>query len=148
MSGLRVDASEVVGFATRMGAAPGLIRQELARTTTALAVVGVGLAQEFAPVDEGILRANITLLSSGGLEASYGVRGLVYARQREEGGEIRPRRAKYLVFYWKKKGRWIATKRVFQWGSHYMFRSVEALRERADGAYGAALDRIIARIGG
>ena len=142
---LRVDASEISAYATRLGAAPGLIRSELSTTVRAVAVEGVGLAQGYAPVDTGALRGGIALLSSGGMEASYGVRGIVYARMREFGGTIvgRP----WLVFR-TKSGNWVKVRSVTQTGSRYMQRSLDALRPRAEAAFGAALQRIVARIGG
>ena len=138
---IRIDASEITQFGTAMAAAPGTLQSEMTMANTGLLVEGVGLAQEYAPVQDGTLRGSIHILdgpsATGG---SYGT-SLEYAWMREEGGTIVPRNARFLVFEWQ--GRLVFAKKVTQSGSHYMQKSVDALRAKVLPAYEKAVDRVL-----
>lgn len=140
---IRVDASELVGFGTAMAGNAGLLRSELSTGVRATATEGVGIAQDYAPVRDGNLRADIGLISASGLDAEFGPRGIVYARMRERGGTIvgRP----WLVF--QIDGRWVKVRSVTQKGSWYMRRTVDTLRPRFEAAMQAAVNRALAGMG-
>lgn len=142
---IRIDASDITQFGAAMAAAPGTLQTELTTANTALLVEGVGLAQEYAPVKDGTLRGQIHIIdgpnASGG---SYGIEGSDYAWQREEGGTIVPRSAKFLVFEWQ--GKLVFAKKVTQSGSHYMQQSVDALRAKVVPAYEKAVERVFASL--
>jgi hypothetical protein len=140
---LRIDASELVGFGQAMAGSPAILRSELSTGVRAVAVEGVGIAQGYAPVRDGNLRADISLISSGDLNAEFGPRGIIYARMREYGGTIHGR--PWLVF--QINGRWVKVRSVTQSGSFYMRRTVDTLRPRFEQAMQAAVDRALARMG-
>lgn len=141
---ITIDTSEITAFGAAMSAAPGVLQSEMTTANQALLVEGVGLAQEFAPVLDGTLRGSIHILDGPGPEGgSYGT-DLVYAWQREEGGTIVPRNARFLVFEWQ--GKLIFAKKVTQSGSHYMQKSMDALEPLVLPAYEKAVDRTLASL--
>lgn len=119
---------------------------ELQTANAALLTEGVGLAQEYAPVGEtGVLRGSIHIIDGASAAGgSYGIEGLEYAWQREEGGTIYPRNGKYLVFEWK--GELIFAKKVTQSGSHYMQKSVDQLEPKVIPAYEKAVERVLSSL--
>lgn len=136
---MEIDASDIFGFAEAMSAAPGQLDREMTRGGQAALLEGVGLAQEYAPVDEGVLRGSIGIIRMSGWGGSYGT-SLVYAWQREEGGTITGN--PWLVF--QVNGNWVKVRSVTQTGSHYMQRSADALEPRIDRIYGMAVERVLA----
>lgn len=136
---MEIDAGEIFGFAEAMSNAPGQLDREMTRAGQAALLEGVGLAQEYAPVDEGVLRASIGIINQSGWGGLYGT-SLVYAWQREEGGTIEGN--PWLVF--QINGQWVKVRSVTQTGSHYMQRSADALEPRLDRIYGMAVDRVLA----
>lgn len=148
---LEITAPRLPVLSRALRQAPATTRAELVTTTNALLAVGVGLAQEEAPVDEGVLRASIDVVeaagvSGGGVSGTYGSRGIIYARIQEEGGVIVARRAPYLVFQ-TRSGNWVRVKQVTITGKRYMHKSAVALRPRARDAYRLAAKRALAQIG-
>lgn len=87
---------------------------------------GIAEAKKNAPVKTSHLRRSIHVLEDGNNAKRYGT-AVVYARIQEYGGEIRPKRKKYLRF--KVNGQWVFAKRVRIKGKFYMKRSAEAARQ-------------------
>lgn len=141
---LHVDTSELRGFSTAMSGSAGILKQELITATTALGTEGVSLMQENVPIDQGVLRGSVTLQESGGLTASFGPLGVIYARIQNYGGTIfgRP----WLVFQ-TKAGNWVKVRSVTIPATNYVQRTADALRPRVQRTYQAAVDRAIARMG-
>lgn len=143
MTDLVFDASEISQFGVAMAAAPAQMQGAMTLAASESLAAGISLAQGFAPVDEGVLRASIHITQgpapSGG---AYGT-SLIYAWMREVGGTIfgRP----WLVF--QVGGRWVKTRKVTQTGTHYMARSAQALRPRLHQIYGRAIGKVLAGIG-
>lgn len=135
---MEIDASEVFGFAEAMNAAPGQLDREMTSAGQAALLEGVGLAQEYAPVDEGALRSSIGIIAMSGWGGSYGT-SIAYAWMREEGGTITGN--PWLVF--QVNGNWVKVRSVTQTGSHYMQRSADAFEPRVDRIYGMAVDRVL-----
>ncbi len=136
---MEIDASELFGFAQAMSASSGQLDREMTRAGQAALLEGVGLAQEYAPADEGTLRGSIGIINQSSWGGAYGT-SLVYAWQREEGGTITGN--PWLVF--QVHGQWVKVRSVTQTGSHYMQRSADALAPRLDRIYGMAVDRVLA----
>lgn len=81
---------------------------------------GVGEAKRNSPVKTGHLRRSINVIEENGKGGRYGS-NIVYARIQEEGGKIKPKRAKYLKF--KIGNRWIYARSVRIRPKKYMARS-------------------------
>lgn len=138
-----VSAPGIPGFSAALRAAPALLQREMTTASRTAVVEGVGLAQGFAPVQDGILRASIGIIGApSAAGGSYGT-SLIYAAQREFGGTITGN--PWLVF--QVNGRWVKVRSVTQSGSHYMKRSADALRPRVRVIYGLAVQRVLASIG-
>lgn len=141
---LRIDVSELVGFAEAMAQAPDVLQQEMEMSSMVALHEGIGYAQEETPRDSGDLAGSIRILDGPGAEGgSYGS-SLVYAWQREKGGTIYPRNGKYLVF--EIDGQLIFARSVTQTGSHYMEKSRQRLEPRIEPIYQLAIDRTLGRI--
>lgn len=98
-------------------------------------------AKSFAPVMTGTLRRSILPtpthpLAPSVFEALVGPT-VVYGRQKELGGHIRPVRAPELVFFWLRQGRWVHTQHVYQHPQPFMKPGVE----QASGRFGALIER-------
>lgn len=141
---IRIDASELAGFSTAMSGSAGILKSELSTGTTALGIEGVGLMQEFVPVDEATLRGSVQLTESGGLTAAFGPVGVVYARIQNFGGTIQGR--PWLVFQ-TKAGNWVKVRSVTIPATNYLERTAAALRPRAQATFRAAVDRALSRMG-
>lgn len=141
---LRIDASDLLGFADAMAQAPDTLAQEM-RTSSQVALhEGVGYAQEAAPRDSGNLAGSIRVLDGPSDKGGAYGSSLVYAWQREEGGTIYPRNGKYLVF--EIDGQLVFARSVTQTGSHYMEKSRQRLEGRMTPIYQLAIDRTLGRI--
>jgi hypothetical protein len=149
---ITVDLTEVEGLSVAMDMAPNVLDSELAAASDVILGEGIGYAKEEAPVDNSDLKNSIRMLdgpnSDGG---SYGT-DLIYAWQREEGGEIVPRNKTFLAFRLPEavtaanpEG-WVYAKKVTQEGSHYMQKSMETLEPRVLPIFGAAVDRTLEQI--
>lgn len=141
---LRFDASDFGEFGDQMGNAGAAMPLEMTMAMGAAGAEGIALAQGFAPVDEGALRASIHLTFGPTMErVAYGT-GLVYAWMREKGGTIvgNP----WLVF--QVAGRWVKVRQVTQTGTHYMQRSAEALKPKLREIFGGAVRRALGSLGG
>lgn len=135
-----VDASEVIAFAANAAQAEAILDREMTAASGAALAEGVGLAQEYAPKEQGLLAGSIGILDGPSKEGgSYGT-SLVYAWMREEGGTITGN--PWLVF--QVNGQWVKVRSVTQSGTQYMARSAETLEPRLDRIYGMALDRTMA----
>jgi len=92
-------------------------RDEFLRRTEAAfkaAVYDVQLeAMKNAPVDTGDLRRRIHANFLGPLRAVVGT-DHPGGKMREFGGTIRAHSKPYLVFFWKRRGRWVKVKQVTQ----------------------------------
>ncbi len=137
-----IDASEIIGFGDAMAQVPGALDREMTSAGGALLAEGVSLAQGFAPVKEGTLRASIGITGRSGWGGSYGT-SLVYAAMREYGGTIYGN--PWLVFPGRDGGL-VFVRSVTQTGTRYMGRSLDALRPRARAAFAAGLQRAMAGV--
>ncbi len=137
-----IDASEITGFASAMGRAPGAIEDGLNQAASVAVVEGIGLAQGNAPVQDGPLRASIGIIeppsTSGG---SFGT-SMIYAAQREFGGTITGN--PWLVF--QIDGQWVKVRSVTQTGSFYMRDAAAELQPRLPAIYANAVGRELAGI--
>lgn len=101
MSGITIDASDVLRFAKQAGGAQPVIQRHLVQGVTKAGMLVEGRAKGNAPVRTGTLRRSITTRargSAGGAEAIVGT-NVPYARWVEEGrGPVVPVRAKVLRF--------------------------------------------------
>lgn len=87
MTDIRIDASELDGFAAALAKAPGIIREEMLRSTDRLTLQGVGFANQSTPVRTGHLRRNNVAsraVWAGGARGTYG-NATPYARPVEFG---------------------------------------------------------------
>lgn len=145
MTALVFDASDVIEFGGRAEAAAGIVKQEMQTAASTVIAEGIGIAQANAPRDTGFLAGSIGIIEppspSGG---SFGT-SVIYAWMREKGGTITGN--PFLVFQ-TRDGRWVKVRSVTQTGTHYMERTANQLKARADAVYSAAMARVIARIGG
>lgn len=93
-------------------------------------------AKSFAPVDTGALRASlhiqIVARSAEKVTASVGT-NLVYARQREYGGVIVPKRARLLAWQ-SPDGGWRFARRVYQRPQPYMRPAFDTQKAAAQAA--------------
>lgn len=87
---------------------------------------GVAQAKKNAPRKTGTLQRSITPIQVTGNGGRYGT-ALIYARIQEEGGVIKPKKAKVLRF--KIGNRWVSAKQVRIKGKHYLKRSAEATQK-------------------
>jgi hypothetical protein len=149
---LKVDATDARQWATAASRVPTAMRTELVTSMNAVLAEGVGLAQEAAPVYQGPLRASIGVVqrpvySGGGVTASYGTRGIIYAWIQEKGGVIRAKAGGWLTFK-TRDGKWVRVKSVTIKGKHYIEKSKQALMPRARIAFRAAVSRALKSVGG
>lgn len=145
---ITIHAEDADRIVVALMLAPQLLRTELLATEEGLLGEGIGLTQEAAPVDEGVLRASIGVLdvahwTGGGVSGAYGT-SLLYAAQRNFGGPIYAKPGGWLVF--EIDGELIFAKKVVQTGSHYMEKGAEQLEPKVAEAFGLALDRVFAQI--
>lgn len=141
---IRIDASELLGWAAAMAQAPGDLQHEMQLSSQVLLHEGIGYAQEEVPRDSGNLAGSIRILDGPNAEGGAYGSDLVYAWQREEGGTIYPRNARALVF--EIDGQLIFAKKVTQTGSHYMQKSKDRLEPRVGPVYQLAVDRVLGRV--
>lgn len=141
---IRIDASELLGFAEAMAQAPGALRAEMTNANAVLLHEGIGYAQEEVPRDSGNLAGSIRVLDGPNAEGGAYGSDLVYAWQREEGGTIYPRNGKFLVF--EVDGELVFARSVTQTGSHYMQKSKDRLEPRVEPVYQLAVDRVLGRV--
>ena len=148
---LQIDASQITQFSAVMARAPQKLGQEVAKEINTGAKLGETAAKGNINSRSGRLAGSIKtrqLASAGSLSASYGTsKGeVIYAMQREYGGIIRAKNAKFLVFRGSNGGM-VAVKQVSQKGSHYMARSLDQIRGRVMHGIAGAVQRVIASLG-
>lgn len=144
-----IELSELRGWADAVRRAPEQLDREMITSTRVALRQGVTYTVEGAPHKDGILRASIKILSGPSKSGNayigtYGTR-LEYAAQREYGGTIVPRRAKFLVF--EIDGQLVFAKSVTQTGSFYMEKSAERLQNTVTRMYEAGVSRALRSIG-
>lgn len=138
-------------FTDAMKKAEPILREEMLRATDRLTLKGESLAKVLAPVGRtGHLRRSIAAkpaVWAGGASGEYGT-ATPYAKYVEEGrGPVVPVNKKVLRFVIG--GRAIFTRYSQPARGHWFMRaSLNALRPLVPREYGAAMDRVIARIGG
>lgn len=96
-------------------------------------------AIEFAPYKSGTLRRSITTR----MARQEGIVGtnLVYAKQREYGGEIKAKNAPYLVF--QVKGHWVRKKSVIQKATPFFAPAYQSTLEVAASIIKKEIDRVL-----
>jgi hypothetical protein len=144
-----IDFSDGERFAASMAKAEPILREELLQATDRLTLQGEGFAKGLAPVRTGQLRRSIAAkpaVWAGGATGSYGTT-TPYARYVEEGRGPVVARGKALRF--TIGGQTLYRKSVGPAAARPFIRpSVDRLRPLVPREYGAALDRVVARIGG
>jgi len=141
--GFVIDATEIIGFASTMSAAPHALQREMTVANTDILTEGIRLARGNAPVDEGFLRESIAVIDPAtAIGGSFGT-SAVYAWMREVGGTIYGN--PWLVFQ-TKSGQWVKVRSVTQTGTRYMGRAVDSLRPHAQQRWQTAVTRALAGI--
>ena len=135
MSGITIDASDVLRFAAQMGRAQPIIQKHLTQGVTKAGLLVEGRAKGNAPVKTGTLRRSITTRArgfAGGAEAIVGT-NVPYARWVEEGrGPVVPVRARVLRF--EIGGKVIFTRRAGPAaGRWYMRKAFQSSRGQVQG---------------
>lgn len=144
-----IDFSDGKRFAAGMAQAEPIMRQELLTATDRITLQGEAFAKGLAPVRTGHLRRSIAAkpaVWAGGAVGEYGT-ATPYARYVEEGRGPVVARGRALRF--TIGGQVLFRKRVGPAAARpFIGPSVERLRPIVPREYGAALDRVLAKIGG
>lgn len=149
MSDFAIDFTDANRFGASMQRAPGIVREEMLRSTDRLTLQGVGFAQSLSPVRTSHLRRSIAhkpaVFAGGTVSGVYGT-ATPYARYVEFGRGPVVARGKALRF--TVGGKTVFAKRVGPAAARpFMRPSVARLRPLVGREYRAALQRVIARIG-
>jgi hypothetical protein len=151
MTSISIDTSQIDGYATGMAQAPAIIREEFLRSTNRLALQGVAFAQALTPVRTGHLRranAATPAVWAGGATATYG-NATPYARPVEFGRRGFSARPGGALGPMNIGGRIVFAKSVGPAAARPFIRpSVARLRPLVPREYRAAMQRVMARIGG
>lgn len=145
-----VDLTQLTGWNDAVQKAPAELHREMLVDTRVALMEGVTLAKENAPFRDGDLRGDIRIIEAphmgaGGYTGTYGT-DLEYAAQREYGGTIVPRNAKFLV--WEgEDGELVFAKSVFQTGSFFIKRSADQLKGKVVRIYQGGVNRALRGVG-
>jgi phage gpG-like protein len=141
---VRVDVTQLDGWARRLLAARAAAQAELRSATDELTATGAGIARGLVRVDSGRLQGSIQpepATFAGDVATGSYAPDTEYAAIHEFGGTIVPRRGRYLRFIGRGGGP-VFVRRVVITAQPYMRPSAVALRALVRPAYGAAMRRV------
>lgn len=142
---LKFDYSEVEQFTSGMVRASSLTKRGMVRANVEVMKQGLKIAKSLAPKDEFKLTNNIRLMDQVTERGGRIGTDLVYSWMKEEGGVIRVKRAKWLVFQ-NRDGRWVRVKQVTQEGFFYMAGAHEQMESIAEREYNKLIDQMVSAI--
>jgi hypothetical protein len=145
MLSIDFDYAELEQLSDGFVRASSLTKRGMVKANVEIMKQGIKIAKSLAPKDEFKLTNNIRLISQ--VTESGGVMGtdLVYSWMKEEGGVIRAKRAKWLVFQ-ARDGRWVRTKQVTQVGHFFMRDAYEQMEAIAEREYNKLVDQMVTQI--